>query len=68
MARNTLTQKQVARLQPKKITVRLQVVCENEYSADSFAFYFKDLITTSVLPALHAELVAGSLEVRNARN
>lgn len=68
MARNTLTKKEIAKRQSKKITVRFQVVCESGYQAENFEFYFKDLITSSVLPALDAELVAGSMEVRNARN
>ena len=50
----------------KKISVKFQVlVPENETL--NFEYFLKDLLETSVLPALSAELVPLTLETKKAR-
>lgn len=47
----------------KKLTIRFQVTTPEHIN---FEYFLKDLLNVSVLPALNAELVPLSLEVKNA--
>ena len=51
----------------KKISVKFQVLV-NENEAVNFEYFLRDLLNTSVLPALSAELVPLTLETKKARN
>ena len=51
----------------KKISVKFQVLV-NENEAVNFEYFLGDLLNTSVLPALSAELVPLTLETKKARN
>ena len=51
----------------KKISVKFQVLV-NENEVINFEYFLRDLLNTSVLPALSAELVPLTLETKKARN
>ena len=54
----------------KKLTIRFQVSIaefQPNHVAVNFEYYLKDLLETSILPALDAELIPLSLEVKKAR-
>lgn len=50
-----------------KLTVTFQVTIDEDKVRKGFKFYLTDLLVSSVLPALDAEFVAGSMEVKKAR-
>jgi hypothetical protein len=50
----------------KKISVKFQVLV-SETEVTNFEYFLQDLLNTSVLPALSAELVPLTLEVKKAR-
>lgn len=50
----------------KKLSVKMQVLV-NEEEAINFEYFLQDLLKSSVLPALSAELVPLTLEVKKAR-
>lgn len=51
----------------KKISVKFQLLVE-ENEVINFEYFLQDLLQSSVLPALSAELVPLTLEVKKARN
>ena len=51
----------------KKINVKFQLLV-NEEEVINFEYFLKDLLETSVLPALSAQLVPLTLETKKARN
>ena len=54
----------------KKLTVRFQVSVSDDQPGNiavNFEYFLKDLLQTSVLPALDAQLIPLSLEVKKAR-
>jgi hypothetical protein len=51
----------------KKMSVKFSVLV-NENETLNFQYFLQDLLNTSVLPALSAELVPLTLEVKKARN
>lgn len=50
----------------KKMSVKFQVLV-NEEEVTNFEYFLKDLLETSVFPALSAQLVPLTLEVKKAR-
>ena len=50
----------------KKLTVKMAVMV-NDDEVLNFEYFLKDLLETSVMPALSANLVPLTLEVRKAR-
>jgi hypothetical protein len=51
----------------KKLSVKMQVLVSEE-EATNFEYFLQDLLKSSVFPALSAELVPLTLEVKKARN
>lgn len=51
----------------KKLSVKFSVLV-NESEVTNFEYFLQDLLNSSVLPALSAELVPLTLEVKKARN
>jgi len=58
------THRKEHKMSVKKLTIRFQVTTEEHIN---FEYFLKDLLNVSVLPALNAELVIGSMEVKTAR-
>ena len=50
----------------KKLSVKLQVLVSEE-EVTNFEYFLQDLLKTSVLPALSADLIPLTLEVKKAR-
>ena len=54
----------------QKVTVRFQAEIDNSLGdgeVTNFEYFLKDLLKTAVMPALNAEIIIGSLEVKKAR-
>lgn len=51
----------------KKMTVKFQVMVLDD-EVTNFEYFLKDLLVTSVLPALTADLIPLTLEVKKGRN
>lgn len=49
------------------VTFRVQTPINGKNTAEALEVYLKDLLTSSVLPALNLELIPLTLEVKKAR-
>ena len=54
-------------LMAKKMTVKFQVMVLDD-EVTNFEYFLNDLLVTSIFPALSADLVPLSLEVKKGRN
>lgn len=52
----------------KKYTVRFKVISDTNSNVNDVEYYLKDLMNTSILPALNLELVPLTFEVKVSRN
>lgn len=52
----------------QKYTVTFKIESNSQETAQEIEFYLKDLISSSVLPALNLELFPLTFEVKKARN
>jgi len=50
-----------------KATIKLQVQINDNLTIEQLEIYLRDLLVTSVLPTLNADLVPLSLDVKKAR-